>query len=196
VKTGGHIAVVDVIRTVLCVMVVIHHVLFYLFAAHPTFTPPWLSSEGWRFFAFCALPAVDVFFLLSGFFSVRSLFDQRALSLNEIALRVLQRCFRFWPALVTLVGLAIARSDPRYVRNSILDWRRIAATLFSKTYGGFYEWFDMTAVPAWSSMVELHWAVLVIPLISLGRRVSWMPFESLFLLAGLGSAVARWMRYR
>jgi peptidoglycan/LPS O-acetylase OafA/YrhL len=194
IKTGGHVAVVDVLRSFLCLMVVAHHVLFYLYAAHPTFTPPWAASEGWRFVAFCALPAVDVFFLLSGFFSVRSLFNQKALSINEIAVRVLQRCFRFWPALLALVALAIIRSDPRYIENGSVDWHRVIATFSTKTYGGFYDWFDMTTTPAWSSMVELHWAVLVLPLVSLSRRMPWVPCEAIFLLAGLCSAFLRWIK--
>ena len=70
--TVDHLAPFDCFRTLLCLAVLTHHVLFYATAASPARGPAWERSKTMEFLSHAGLPAVDVFLLIAGYFSGRS----------------------------------------------------------------------------------------------------------------------------
>jgi len=161
-------------------MVVSHHVMFYIAAVRadePRLTAAWQHSPLLNFANSAGFPAVDGFFLISGFFTTWSLIQRKSeFSMAQCLRGVLARCLRFWPMHAFIVVLALLRRDPLFVdaQNGTLNVPRIVAMFVAKNYyDGLRGWLDLTTTPLWSNPVDMHVSALLIVLVPLARAMGW-----------------------
>jgi len=93
-----HLRPFDFLRVLFCLMVVSHHVMFYIAAVRadePRLTAAWQHSPLLNFANSAGFPAVDGFFLISGFFTTWSLIQRKSeFSMAQCLVGVLATEFR------------------------------------------------------------------------------------------------------
>jgi len=178
-KPKEHFGAFDSVRTFFCIGVMIFHTF-----AWPTtlgidgpFDERWIPTVLGDWFLPCCMAginAVDVFFMISGFFMTKGLLDrlEAGTPLFEVFSKaVANRWLRLAPVCIVVCILGMARKDMgQYGEYNDVSWSRLAQfILLRQNYNSpSAMWWDLSTVPLWSVGVDWQASVflcIVVPLL-------------------------------